>query len=220
MKPHFPAALLVLSLGVTAHADDAADIDAARRFATPMLGKPCLFTENTAGDLADANHVYRLKYRYPGQGQDEPDNTLTLVQLLCSAGAYNSTSVYITKDPASGEFRLLSFAEPKLDYDYTDESFTTLTGPPRVVGYRTRVELINSSYDPATMSISATVKWRSQGDAWSSGVWSFTEGEFVLNHYDVDPTYDLASDGSNKTDPAPDQSYQIYPEVKLMTRIR
>jgi hypothetical protein len=207
-------AILLTAGGLPALADDAGDIDAAQKFATPILGQ-CRFSHHGAGNLADVNRVFHLKYRLPGQGQDEPDNRLTLVQLLCSADADNFSSVYVSRNPDGDGWALLTFAEPKLAYDYTDEYFSQLKTPPKIVAYVTRAALANSIYDAAAMKISMHLKWRSRDDAWSSGVWQFIDGEFALKQYSVDPTYDLDTSEANESTPPQPKSYQVYPQPLL-----
>jgi hypothetical protein len=218
MNPFVSPALIALALtsvSIPALADDEADISAAQKAVRPLLARTCTLTANEAGDFADANHVFELRYRVAGQGQDEPDNRLTLVQLFCKANAYNFTSVYVAENPGTGEFSLLSFAEPKLDYDYLDENFTALKAPPKIVGYITRNQLVNSAYDPAAKSISMRLKWSAKADAWSSGTWQFVDGEFVLRQYDIDPTYDPPGGDAKPDLPAQPASYQIFPQLKI-----
>jgi hypothetical protein len=130
------------------------------------------------------------------------------------SGAYNVSFVFLTPGSEAGDYKLLSFAEPKVDYDYKDEMFTELVAPPRLVGYVTRSELVNADFDPAARILSSDAKWRGLGDAWSSGEWRFVEGEFVLSRYEIDPTYDLNKDETQQDDGGQPDSYVIYPPEK------
>jgi hypothetical protein len=47
-----------------------------------------------------------------------------------------------------------------------------------------------AGFDPATQTIHSFVKWRGLGDASESGVWVFENGEFSLDAFEVDPTFD------------------------------
>ena len=202
--PH-PALAFLIASALPALADDASDIEAARAFVAPVLGQACELL--AAGNVGGDDRAYQLRYRTSGQDQDSPDNRLTLVQLACSSGAYNFDSVYLTRD-AEGMWELLSFAMPKLDYDYADEDFTKLTAPPKLAGFTATTRLTNSEYAPETMTISANVKWRGIGDAWSAGEWRFVEGDFVLVRYEVDPTFQ--SPGAENARPEPPESYVVY----------
>ena len=205
--------IFIVSSAARAETRQEAQIKAAIAWAEPVLGKSCDFSRLKTGDFAGSGY-FEINFRYSGQGQDEPDNIYPLVQLFCHAGTYTTSFAYLTKDPTTEDFKLLAFAEPKLDYDYSDETFTRLKAPPRIVGYLARTELINSEFDPATKTISMSAKWRRQGDAWSSGIWEFVEGEFVLKRYDVDPSYEPSGDNAQNADPKEFESYKIYPETK------
>lgn len=193
-------------------ADDAADIAAARKFVEPVLASSCEFQTNDDRTPGGENLVYRIEYRTKGQDQDSPDEMLTLVQLHCFSAAYNFTSVYVTRDK-EGTWSLLSFAQPTLDFDYADEIFSRLKGPPKVAGYISRHELMNSEYLAETQTISATAKWRGVGDAWSAGEWRFEEGVFVLKRYEVDPTFE-PPEGEGSQPVAPEsyvpESYVVF----------
>lgn len=188
-------------------ASDAADIAAARKFIEPVMGKTCDFQINGDGTPDGDNNVFPLSYRTKGQDQDSPDYKLTLVQLACSSGAYNFNSIYLTRN-ADGIWELLSFAEPTLDFDYTDENFSRLKAPPKVAGFITVTQLTNSEYDPETKALNAAAKWRGIGDAWSSGEYQFVEGVFVLRKYEVDPTFQAP--GEEEPDPNVPESYVVF----------
>jgi len=75
----------------------------------------------------------------------------------------------------------------------------------QIVGYTAEDQLMNSSYDPEARTIASTNKWRSAGDASSSGLWMFRNGDFTLVQYDVDASYD------GKEDPQSVIDYQTGP---------
>jgi hypothetical protein len=210
MKPAFLSCLLALAvlsaLPCSAEADDTADILAAVRWLAPVVGRQCDLSPLKAGD-ASGSGLFDIRYRSPGQDEDEADQRFTLIQLPCRIRDGNATTLYMTRtDP--GAYRILSFAEPKLDYDYADERFSRLAAPPRVIGYATTSELANASYDAVTRTISMKLEWRGGGGAWSSGRWTFVDGQFLLSRYSVDPTRDV--------DGAPKQStrYQVFPTLE------
>jgi hypothetical protein len=70
----------------------------------------------------------------------------------------------------------------------------------QIVGYTAEDQLMNSSYDPQTRTISSTNKWRGVGDAASSGAWMFRNGAFTLVKYDVDASYDGEVDPESVVD--------------------
>lgn len=188
-----------------------AQIRAAAAWAAPLLAERCNVSRLQEGDLAGSGY-FEISYRYKGQDQDAPDTVYPLLQLSCSAGGDNTAFVYLTRDPENENFRLLAFAEPKLDYDYTDESFTRLKAPPRIVGYRARTDLLNARFDPAARTLSMHARWPGRNGAWSSGVWHFVEGEFLLERYTVDPTYQLDSTPADTAASEASGSYQVYPQ--------
>lgn len=199
--------LLVLFMAAapaTGHADDAADIAAARKFAEPVMGTECDFAGNKDG----YNNVFHFTFRYRGQDQDSPDNRRTLVQLACSAGAYNFNSIYLMRDDAEGRWELLTFAEPVADYDYADENFSRLKAPPKVSGFVTVTQMTNSEFGPEARTINSAAKWRGIGDAWSAGEWQFDDGAFVLKKYEIDPTYQPP--GDQEADPEAPESYVLF----------
>jgi len=213
MRARAAAALACCTVLVPAagRADDAADIVAARKFALPVMGRQCDFTDNDDGTPGGYNNVFRFTYRSKGQDQDSPDYKRTLVQLACSSGAYNFNSIYLMRDD-EGSWEILTFAEPVADYDYADENFSRLKAPPKVSGFTTVTQMTNSDFNPETRTINAGAKWRGIGDAWSVGEWQFEEGVFVLKKYEIDPTYQPP--GDEETDPQAPESYVLFDATK------
>lgn len=212
LRPVACLAVAALMMSGVARADDARELARATQWARKVTGRTCDFAASRPGKEIADSHVYRIRYRHPGQDQDSPDAVFPLYQLPCTRSASDAAFVYLTK--ADGEFRLLSFAEPKLDYDYADESFSSLKTPPKVAGYITASALAGSTFDSKANSISMKAKWRRQGDAWSSGTWQFDDGEFVLKRYDVDPTYEGRLDDNGAKAPTDRESYQVFPIVE------
>jgi len=208
-----PLAIVLSAVGIffatTGQADEKQQILDVIKWATPVMGAGCNFSLLKNKDNPADAHYFEVKYRDKGQDQDSPDNVFPLYQLLCNTGAYNSSYIFLTKD--GNGYKLLAFAMPKLDYDYTDENFTKLKAPPKVIGYTATTELVDPDFDAETNSISMHAKWRGLGDASSSGVWKFVDGEFVLSEYDVDPTYDLNAPDAKQDDRAQHESYQVFP---------
>lgn len=202
---------VVLTPGA-ARADDVRQIATAMKWAQKAAGEGCNFAASARRSERARSHLYQIRYRHPGQDQDSPDTVFPLYELLCARRSYDATFIYLTKQ--GGAFRILSFAEPKLDYDYTDESFSSLRSPPKVAGYTAASTLSDSAFDPKTNSISMNAKWRKEGDAWSSGTWQFNDGQFVLKRYDVDPTYEGSLDGNGGKAPAYRESYQVFPDIE------
>jgi hypothetical protein len=65
-----------------------------------------------------------------------------------------------------------------------------------VSGFTTRHSLSNSEFDAATNTLMATSYWRGLGDTFSTGRWTFEQGEFVLKQFDVDASYDAKVNGA------------------------
>lgn len=186
------------------HADEAADIIAARKFVEPVMATECDFADNEDG----YNNVFHFTFRSRGQDQDSPDEKRTLVQLACSSGAYNFNSIYVMRDDAGGNWELLTFAEPVADYDYADENFSRLKAPPKISGFVTVTQMTNSEFGLESKTINSSAKWRGIGDAWSAGEWQFEDGAFVLKKYEIDPTYQPP--GEEDADPQAPESYVLF----------
>jgi hypothetical protein len=212
----FACACILAALALApldARASEASEIEAAITWAKPVMGSACDFSALGEQEEFGGSHFYQIDFRYKGQGQDEPDQMFPLVQLYCLSGAYNVSFIYLTKGNEAGEYKLLSFAEPKLDFDYQDENFTLLKAPPTISGYISRTELVNASFDPVTSTIHSDAKWRGLGDAWSVGEWRFDEGQFVLSRFTVDPIYELNGPGE-PIQAQKDLHFEVFPGQK------
>jgi hypothetical protein len=193
---------ILLSGAAMAYADDAAVIAAAREFAAPQMASTCMVK------ASPDDRVYPIHYRVAGQDQDSPDLRRQIIQLQCSADAVNVGWLFVSRDDADGDMVLLSFAEPRLDYDYADESFSRLAAPPRILGYGATQQLFGARFDPATLTLTSFHKWRPAGDAWSRGRWILMDGMSILGQFEVDPTFGPeANIGRNKVVPS---SYSIF----------
>ena len=161
--------------------------DAKTLFIASQKGN-CQKVEETRGGINEPA-VHEIKYNYAGAASDEPEQVLKLYVFQCTLAAYNETQVYYLQD--STGLRPLSFSEPNMVIKHKagDEEGKTLESM-KVRGFTATTELVNSEYDPATKTITSFSKWRGIGDASSNGTWKFVEGQFVLDDYSVDPTYD------------------------------
>ncbi len=206
MKRVFAAAMAGTLVAAPALADDSdkAAIQAARQLVSAALGDDCADDPKMYGDdpyFADT--AIRLDWR-----TDWGDDTYaTLYSIFCFQGAYNTGRAYAIK-PKDLPVKLVSFAEPKLEFEYTDENDTALKAPPTVVGFTTTSLLINPEFQAVDASIVSQSRWRGLGDAWSSGTWFFDKGAFVLKQYDVDPTYDANLE--NPDEDAMEKFYTVY----------
>jgi hypothetical protein len=215
MNHHALAALLagtVSLLPVSASAGDIDDLRKAAEWGKTAMGAECDFPEFESGDgIAENNRIHRFDFKYEYDTDADAAHVFTLYELHCMSGAYNVGNIYVTLS-WDNKYQLLSFAEPSLDIRYKDaETMTELMGAPRVTGYRATSILINSSFDPATKTITSRSNWRGLGDAWSSGTWTFDDGQFILTGYDVDPVYDLNGENANQDEERPQDIFRILP---------
>lgn len=112
-----------------------------------------------------------------------------LIRFACDSTASNQTHAYYLWSKAAGA-TAIGFATPELDIHYEgNDSSKTLEGVD-VIGFNTETLLANSAFDPNIQSIVSAEKWRSAGDASSSGTWLFRRGAFSLVHFEVDASYD------------------------------
>ncbi|MCG6115235.1 MAG: DUF1176 domain-containing protein [Mesorhizobium sp.] len=112
-----------------------------------------------------------------------------LFRFFCTSGAYNQFHVHFLADE-TGELMPVNFVVPELDIRYEDEQTMEAVRSIDVIGYTARPELVNSTYDPDTLTMTAHSLWRGVGDASASGKWIFRSGAFTLVRYDVDATLD------------------------------
>ncbi|RUM98050.1 DUF1176 domain-containing protein [Pseudaminobacter arsenicus] len=132
---------------------------------------------------------YTINFHGSHDAESEPERKARLFRFFCAAGAYNEVHVYYLANDA-GEVRELHFATPELDIHYEGGNSEGKVEAINVVGYRAVGELLNSSFDETTRTITSHGKWRGTGDAASSGTWLFRDGDFSLVQYDVDASYD------------------------------
>ena len=171
--------------------DPVADASIAKAKALFVAGQQglCNKVEATRGGINEPE-VYKFTYKDDGAAAaDSANNVVTLFAFNCSMFAYNASSVYYAHDNVRG-MHLLSFAEPHLVItrpvgDAEGRSLQSM----KVAGFTSSTELINSEVDEKYQTITSFSKWRGIGDASSNGVWRFDRGEFVLQTYQVDPTY-------------------------------
>lgn len=133
---------------------------------------------------------FDIRFRYESDDETQPDRLLALYQFFCFAGAYNASYVFFSWDAIEG-LRPVALPTPQLDVQYPPDDYemATITSL-AIIGYLARPLVTNASFDPATKTISSYSAWRGIGDASSGGTWVFKEGDFVLETYFVDPTYD------------------------------
>lgn len=142
------------------------------------------------GDPNEAKpDAYEISYHYKSDADSAPERQARLFRFYCSAGAYNESHIYYLYQEDDG-LRELQFATPEVDIRYENDDTEGKVEAVNVIGYYAEDQLVNSSYDDATKSISSHSKWRGVGDASSSGLWIFRDGEFTLVKYDVDASYD------------------------------
>ncbi len=183
----------------------------AERFVQAALGEDCEMNSRTdiplnSTEPEDVSHfVYDIQYRASYQSAEEPDKHVALYQMFCGMGAYNLQHAFLLRDPETSQFRLVAFSRPKLGLDYADEEQSKLKTPPKIDGYSATHILINATFDPATRSVASHGLWRGIGDAWDSGAWIFSDLDFLLSRYEVDPTFDGAAESGDR------KSYVIYP---------
>ncbi|SFZ82187.1 hypothetical protein SAMN02983003_0928 [Devosia enhydra] len=132
--------------------------------------------------------TFDFTFRYSFDEDGDPDRPLKIYRFFCNQGAYNQQHAYFawTEDG----LRPLSFAVPVTVATFTDpgnsdsdvESLTML-------GFTTQRTLTNSEIDAETGTILSTSYWRGIGDASSSVTWRLVEGDYVMESYDVDHSY-------------------------------
>jgi hypothetical protein len=141
------------------------------------------------GPDAAEPQAWEISFSLASDKEGDPKRKARLFQFACSSAAYNQSEVYYFVN-GEGELRNLQFAAPELAVRYENDDANGKVESVQIVGYTAEDQLMNSSYDPDTQTISSTNKWRGAGDASSSGAWMFRNGAFTLVKYDVDASYD------------------------------
>ncbi|WP_265519571.1 DUF1176 domain-containing protein [Nitratireductor luteus] len=170
--------------GPPAETRDALMETASRRFATLYDGV-CPAGQSEPG----APESYTIRFNYPYDEADAPKREARLFRFFCGRGAYNENHAYFLANE-DNEVLPLRFAVPELDIRYENDDTSAPVEDLRIIGYSASDLLVNSSYDPETLTITSHAKWRGVGDASSSGTWLFRSGTFQLVKYDVDASYD------------------------------
>jgi len=135
-----------------------------------------------------APEMHEIGFRYASDTDDQPERMFRLYRFLCSRGAYNESHAYFIADD-DGEVVPLHFAQPTVDVRYVEGGEEKVESI-NVIGFSTYPYLVNSEYDPDTLTITSHSRWRGLGDASSTGKWIFRSGQFDLVHYEVDASYD------------------------------
>ena len=134
--------------------------------------------------------VFDFTYRYDFDEADAPGRPLKVYRFFCSQGAYNAQHAYFLWDERSG-LRPVSFASPtyEVEFEKPDNPDSAATAV-RLTGMGTVPTLVNSGIDPDTGTLTSMGYWRGLGDASAGGTWVLQEGEYRLESFDVDPSYD------------------------------
>jgi hypothetical protein len=141
-----------------------------------------------ARDSEEAMISYEMRFRYSYDSAGAPESVARLYRFLCGRGAYNESHVFIMAD--ANQLKAVSFATPELDIRYEDDDYEKAVQSITVNGFRAVQELVNSDFDPGTLTLTSFAKWRGVGDASSVGTWILRDGEFSLTRYEVDASYD------------------------------
>lgn len=158
-----------------------------------MHGGDCDRADNQTPFLANEEpQAFDLEFRASYETAADPPRKATLFRFTCAYYAYNQSEAYFLADDY-GQISPVAFAEPDLDIVYADEEGTRVKSL-TVAGFTTQALLINSDFDPASLTITSFSKWRGVGDAFSTGSWVFRNGQFVLTAYAADVTYDGEQD--------------------------
>ncbi|WP_295810498.1 DUF1176 domain-containing protein [uncultured Nitratireductor sp.] len=132
---------------------------------------------------------YTIPFNYSHESLDTPKHEARLFRFYCDRGAYNEIHAYILANE-EGAVSPVQYPTPETSVQYVDGNSDGEVEDIRTVGYTAEDTLVNSTYDPDTLTLTSHAKWRGVGDAFSAGTWIFREGTFTLVRYDVDASYD------------------------------
>lgn len=164
-------------------------MDEARAQFDAIYRQTCRMPEEAVEEAGREPESFVIPFKYASDPSEGPEREARLFRFWCTTGAYNEIHVYFLADE-TGEVTPLHFATPELSIHYMNEDPEGEVDDMRIAGYTAQDRLVNSQYDPETLTIRSTAKWRGAGDASANGVWIFRDGRFTLVKYDVDPTYD------------------------------
>lgn len=167
---------------------DPALVEAEEAFAA-TYGDSCTSLRSGADPAEAKPEIHEIAFNYPHDAEDAPRREATLFRFWCDRGAYNEFHVYFLAED-TGEVSPLGFATPELDIRYQQDDFEAPVEDIGIIGYTVQNRLVNSQFDPDTLTITANTRWRGLGDASSQGTWMFRSGTFTLVRYDVDASYD------------------------------
>ncbi|MBF0678210.1 MAG: DUF1176 domain-containing protein [Devosia sp.] len=186
IRPLLWLPLAAVLLSGSAMAQDVGLEEEARALHALAGGAMC--NEDVSGWEDEDFASWELKYQ-PSYSDDAPKEVVTLVRLFCFAGAYNISHNYYIKTEFDG-LRPLALAEPDYDLIYVNDDYEGDVESLEVTGMVATTTLVNSHFDPDTLTLTSYSKWRGLGDASSSGSWTFDDGRFVLVKFEVDASYD------------------------------
>ena len=155
--------------------------------AKPAYGKLCDF-EFAAGP-AERYKSWPLDFKMLDDPADQAIRKATLHELFCFSGAYNVAYVYLIETEDDGIVPVF-FATPNFTPVYQDPETSEKVLRLDIGGFVANPLMVNPIFDEKTDTLKSNSAWRGLGDASSSGTWKFTEGKFVLTHFDVDASYD------------------------------
>jgi len=158
----------------------------ARDVFTTVYGEACMRAREEG--LVEPEE-YTISYILPYDTADQPKREKRLFRFFCDRGAYNETHVYLAESDLGGVVPL-RFASPDIVVDYENGDPEGDVEDIRITGYGAQDMMVNSEFDPQEQTITTFAKWRGLGDASSSGIWLFREGEFHLVQFSVDASYD------------------------------
>lgn len=130
--------------------------------------------------------IFKLSFRH--DYNNAPLTVYRLYKFPCYQGAYNESSVFYGADDYD-QILQIHFAFPQFEVTYKDEQNEILDQISQT-GFSTHHTLTNSSFDETTQTLHSRSAWRGLGDASSAGEWLFVRGKFILQNYEIDPTYD------------------------------
>jgi hypothetical protein len=133
--------------------------------------------------------AFDISYNFAADDPAQPKRPAKVIRFLCFYAAYNQIDSWYLWEEIDG-LRELHFAAPELDITYENGDFEGKVEEIRIIGYKTQSTLVNSEFDPETLTLSEFSKWRGVADASSTASWIFRDGNFTLVKYDVDASYD------------------------------
>lgn len=178
--------VLLFSFLSQSMAKDKSTLEVALALAKGLGEDQCMLQHQDHQDDSFEPQLYKFSHK---DTYDDEARDYQLFRIPCWMAAYNQGDAFVLFD-SYGEASLIAFAVPDYTIKYVDPESDEKVESVIVTGYRARMTVGFSDFNPETLQISEYHKSRGLGDASTSAIWQYSSGTFVLRSFSVDASYD------------------------------